>query len=78
MTLQEVARSERKKVPLRLTRILQGEGFDIIASFEADPDFKLRERVEAMVADLERPYNGYNAEITPKGIARRLREVLDP
>jgi hypothetical protein len=49
---------------------------EILAQIEADPDFLLRDRVEALIADLERPYEPGLDQPTAKGIARRLREDL--
>jgi hypothetical protein len=50
-------------------------GFDLD---EARTELKgLRARIEKLAEDFERPYEGFNGQITPKGVARRLREILN-
>lgn len=61
---------------------------DAIRAFEADPDFRLRERVEALavelyaepakyLADMRHPIDLSYAEAV-RDFARRLRELLNP
>lgn len=76
MPLKNVAAKLRKSNwPTGLTR--KQVANLVIDRFEADPDFTLRDRVEAMAADLERPYAPGLDQPTGAGIARRLRNVLE-
>jgi hypothetical protein len=48
----------------------------IVRRFEEDPEFKLPERVDSMIADLERNYLPGLDRPTAKEIANRMREDL--
>lgn len=50
---------------------------DLLVEIEADPDFTLRERIEAMAQDLERPYEPGYDRLTARGMAHRIREALE-
>jgi hypothetical protein len=81
MTLAEIVASQRAKatgignassVPYETRRFILA----FCEMLEADPEFKLPERVDAMIADLERPYEPGLDRPTGKGIAKRMREDL--
>lgn len=78
MTLSDVAATQRHKLRRLASENGRSWGNTVIKAFEADPDFSLRDRIEAMAKDLERPYDPGFDRPSAKGIARRLREVLDP
>lgn len=72
MTLAKVA----KKVPLEFARINDRQvARNVVRAFEADPEFELPGRLEALVKDLEKPYEPGLDGVTRQGILRRLREV---
>ena len=73
MTLAGVAADQRARH--------EGEGeWDqvraVIEAFEADPEFKLPERVEALAKEYDQTRSFLVSGIIPQDVARRLRELI--
>lgn len=83
MTLKEVAAAIRRvsKLDAKQTDGAYQDGWDAgsafaVRAFEADPDFTLRERLEALAVELSYR-GGPGPKIHSNEVARRLRELLN-
>ncbi|MGI0068314.1 MAG: hypothetical protein ACREB9_07905 [Thermoplasmata archaeon] len=75
MTLAEVAAKYRDPAYLKEQSLAVYIGIigGVLKTFEADPEFTLPVRLAGAIADLEEKRGPQR----PKGIARRLRELLE-
>jgi hypothetical protein len=82
LTLKEVAESLRAELKAREKKDVQDpEALEILEVFESDPDFSLRERLEALADNLaedEDTSNGYCKcrDCQPLRPSNRVRELL--
>lgn len=76
MTLSEVAEDVRRnphKYCGGATHIEARQVFGVVEAFEADPEFTLRSRIEALLADADAHININGTEFT---LTSRLRALL--
>ncbi len=77
MTLAEVAKRIRQNYRiLSHPGLTSDEGF-IVNSFESDPDFTLRERLEVTASNYEECVASGHPHEPCRTFARRLRELLE-